>query len=171
MRRLLLGIYLPLILILPSIFFVVALTFIRSPQVPAYILGYARLHNHPVNAMVFIDGEEIQALVYSTDEYRNPSEGRTFLVYPMEMRSEFPVTMIDIDRRDIGLTNFDDSKYKMFPGRNLIQMSGAYAVIWASDKVKWGYDPKMTVEGNKITYFEEKLIGEKKIEIIFENNL
>lgn len=43
----------------------------------------------------------------------------------------------------------------------------AYAAVWASDKVKWGYDPKMVVEDAKITYFMSGLKGEDKIEIEF----
>lgn len=171
MRRLLLGIYLPLILILPSVLFVVALTLIRNPQIPYYAIGKARLHSDVVNAKVLLDGEELPALVYSLKDYRKPGEGRRFMVFSPGWNGIYPMTILDIDNRNVGYSPASANTHSMFFSRYLIQTDAAYDVIWESRTKSWGGEPKMAVHGNRVTFYVDKLLGEKKVEIIFDNKL
>ena len=92
------------------------------------------------------------------------------MVYAPEVKVIDSVTIVDETNRDIGVTNSGEPHYQMYFDRFLFQSDSAYAVVWASDEVKSGYDPRMTVEDAKISYFLKNLYGEFKIELVFNSD-
>jgi hypothetical protein len=160
--------YLPASIILVSLVVWGGFFLLRNPTLPLYVLNRARLHGAPLAAQVFINDVEYPGIrVYSLERYRTGPDGRKFLVYAPGVEEIHPVTVVDETNRDIGITNGGDHHYQIFFNRFLFQADSAYAVVWASDKVKWGYDPKMVVADAKVTYFMSGLKGEDKMEIEF----
>ncbi len=171
MKRLL-KYYLPIAITFASLLIFSFFFLVRNPGIPLYALGRARLHDSPLAARLYIDGvEQPEARVYSLEKYRNTYEHGDFLVFVPRTGGIDRVTVIDVDRRDVGWLNSGEPYFTMYLGRFLIQTDAAYAVIYASDKLKGGQDPEVTVEPAKITYLAKIPGGDRKIEIVFEENL
>jgi hypothetical protein len=163
--------YLPSAIILLSLAFWALFFLIRNPLPFEYCVGWARLHSSTVETRVFVNGIEYpEVKVYSIDNL----DGRArsgYLMYADGVESIFPALFIDEAERDIGMTNFTKGKnYEVYFDRFLLQSHTAYAIIWASDKVKWGHDPEMEVTSDKITFYLKPLRGDQKIEIFFTTN-
>ncbi|HEX8248566.1 MAG TPA: hypothetical protein VF599_10365 [Pyrinomonadaceae bacterium] len=165
-----LGFYLPAFITIFSLAILLfGYLFVNHPLLLRFSVGKSRVISPRVEAVVKVNGvEQPESGVFSMDG------GDKLLVYAPNSKETYPVIIVDKLKNDIGSTNaVEKEDYELFFDRFLFQSENAYGLVYASDTVKWGYNPKLQITGERISYVtpnykNEKHLQETSVEIIFK---
>jgi hypothetical protein len=163
--------YLPILMIFLSLsflFLVYVEVYVEKnhPILIWYLIGRARVHSQTISSVVKVnEKEQITAKVFKVNKDK-------FLIYIPDSDETYPVIIVDKARRDIGSTDAGKTRYELLFDRYLLQSDSAYAIIYASDAVKWGYNANLEMTASRISYTTPKLEDDKfvdiKVEILFK---